>query len=230
MRIDCAMGGCESTSAGARRPGLDRFDHAPGGRRIGAAGRCLNASGLVTSTYVVPSRHGVYSLRSTSPGGEEMHAPIRPCRAGDAVAQLHEPPEVVGLGPRRAAHVEPVHAGAMGLPRRGLARHRTLEGRYLLWPGPCPNNSKERSLAGRSRPGTDVEQRLHSGVGEHEHGSSDLAVLTAAAYLVDPRRMRIGTSNGRHQARLTHEWPADAGVDGLELTAATSSLRHWAGP
>ncbi|WP_251674160.1 MBL fold metallo-hydrolase [Sphaerotilus sp. FB-3] len=44
---------------------------------------------------------------------------------------------------------------------------------------------------------------------------------------------RIGNSNGlwqARQARETHRWPADTGLDGLELTAATSSCRDPASP
>ena len=44
---------------------------------------------------------------------------------------------------------------------------------------------------------------------------------------------RIGNSNGlwqARQARETHRWPADTGLDGLELTAATSSCRAPASP
>jgi SsrA-binding protein len=48
--------------------------------------------------------------------------------------------------------------------------------------------------------------------------------------------LRIGISNGLWpasglwKARLMHGWPADTGLDGLELTAATSSCRDSAWP
>lgn len=50
------------------------------------------------------------------------------------------------------------------------------------------------------------------------------------------RDERIGISNGLWpasglwKARLMHGWPADTGLDGLELTAATSSCRDSAWP